>query len=75
MTDVGETFWAVPDEGDRVAWLTPAQALSDLLQNNKSGKVVCENHIDASLPTTWVVITVREDGSFEPGTAPTGTAA
>lgn len=69
MIEVGEVYWAVPDDGDKVRCLTPALALSALLKLGP-GKVVCESHIDPAHADSWVVMVVHPDGHFEPMAAP-----
>ncbi len=65
-----EIFWAITDDGDRYRHLTPAQALSHLLAVGKPGKIMCENHIDPSLPDSWDVLTINPDGTWLPHPSP-----
>ena len=55
-----EIFWAITDDGDRYRHLTPAQALSHLLAVGKPGKIMCENHIDPSLPGKTLVFAATD---------------
>ena len=68
--DPYEVFWAITDDGDRYSCLTPAQAWSKLLAVGKPGKILCENHIDPSLPDSWTVAVRNADGTWTPHPSP-----
>lgn len=70
MTAPYEVYWAETDDGGRHRCATASAAWSALINLGKPGKIVCENHIDSSLPRTWVVAVRHPDGHWTPMPSP-----